>query len=134
MLRAENHRVVGCSLLLPINKKIRNKVNSYLPKSEITKDQILKIISSNFGDNGKNPDFISAINNIYKHEDELLSSDKIADKAWLSNGVSLWNMFPGYIDQINCDISNHSYYKFYDSSAGNPGARQALAILENIII
>ncbi len=106
-------------------------MNSYFPKSEITKDQILKIISSHFDDKGKKPDFISAINNIYKHEDELLSPDKISDKAWISNGVSLWNMFPGYIDQINCDISNHSYYKFYDSSAGNPGARQALAILEN---
>lgn len=101
-----------------------------LPNREITKDKILQIISTGSTVNG-HEGFISAMGRIYSNEDSLLSNGKKASKAWLSNGVSLRDMFYGYIDQINKDLNNHTFYKFYDFPSGNQNARHALTIFEN---
>src|SRR3989344_563133 len=101
-----------------------------LPNKEITKAKVLQLISTASSSNG-HAGFISAMEKIYSNEDTLLPTDKKIRKVWLSNGVSLWGMFPGYIDQISKDLNNHAFYKFYDFPSGNPSARQALAIFEN---
>ena len=101
-----------------------------LPNPEITKDKILRIISTGSIVNG-HEGFISAMGRIYSNEDSLLSNGKKVNKSWLSNGVSLRDMFYGYVDQINKDLCNHTFYKFYDSPSGNQNARQALSIFEN---